>query len=125
MGYSLSNVGRGNLRVLTEALATKLTLSETVEVSFRNSDVLNTVDVKKKIILIAGVVKTPHIIELSGTGDSDVLKSAGVGGMYRAKFECGTESSRSPYYGPFLRIAGWRVSLDMLQDPKEVEKAMG
>ena len=59
-GYLLPNAGRPNLKVLTEALVTKLVVSgagEATGVEFLHSKKSHTVTVKKEIVLSAGVVR--------------------------------------------------------------------
>lgn len=58
-GYLLPNAKRPNLRVLTEALVSKLVVSEDGDVSgveFIHGEKTHTVQVKKEVVLSAGVV---------------------------------------------------------------------
>ena len=58
-GYLFPNAGRENLRVLTEALVTKLVVSDAGEVTgveFLHSGRSHTVNAKKEVVLSAGVV---------------------------------------------------------------------
>ena len=79
-GYLRPNLGRKNLKVLTEALATKVTLDgdSATGVEFTHGGQTKTIKASKEIILSGGVVNSPQILELSGIGDPDVLKEAGV-----------------------------------------------
>lgn len=79
-GYLLPNIGRGNLKVLTEAMATKITLDGDVAtgVEFRHSGRAHTVRAAKEVVLSAGVIQSPQLLELSGIGDPDVLQAAGI-----------------------------------------------
>lgn len=58
-GYLLPNAHRPNLKVLTEALVTKLCISKdsaATGVEFEHSGALHTVNVKKEVVLSAGAV---------------------------------------------------------------------
>lgn len=126
-GYLLPNVGRANLHVLTEALVTKLVVSSTGEVtgvSFKCLDVLHTVKVKKEVILSAGVIKTPQILELSGIGDPEILAGAGVDCIIPNSL-VGENLQDHPATALGYELVEGEYSLDKLQDPKEIEKAMG
>ncbi|MCJ1313890.1 hypothetical protein MMC25_007570 [Agyrium rufum] len=84
--YLLPNAGRANLFVLTEALVTKIVLDTSAGgneprasgVAFIAGGKEHTVSVKKEVVLSAGTVQTPQVLELSGIGDPDVLKQAGI-----------------------------------------------
>lgn len=79
-GYLRPNVGRPNLKVLTEAQATKIKLSGTgaTGVEFVHDGKAYSVNSSKEVILSAGVIQTPQLLELSGIGDPAVLQKAGV-----------------------------------------------
>ena len=79
-GYLLPNASRGNLKVLTEAMATKIVLEGDVAtgIEFARDGQRHTVQVSKEIILSAGVIQSPQLLELSGIGDPKVLQAAGV-----------------------------------------------
>ncbi|KAF2793421.1 GMC oxidoreductase [Melanomma pulvis-pyrius CBS 109.77] len=79
-GYLRPNLDRKNLRVLTEAYATKILLEKNraVGVEFLHNGGLHRVKAKKEVVLSAGVIQTPQILELSGIGDPEVLRQAGV-----------------------------------------------
>jgi choline dehydrogenase-like flavoprotein len=79
-GYLLPNISRGNLKVLTEARATKIVLDGNVAtgIEFAHDGKRHTVKVSKEIVLSAGVIQSPQLLELSGIGDPKVLKAAGV-----------------------------------------------
>lgn len=79
-GYLLPNINRGNLKVLTEAMATKIVLdgNAATGIEFAHDGKRHTVRVSKEIVLSAGVIQSPQLLELSGIGDPQVLKAAGV-----------------------------------------------
>lgn len=79
-GYLRPNMNRKNLRVLTEAQATKILLDggRAVGVEFERSGKRHLVKAAKEVVLSTGVIQTPQLLELSGIGDPEVLKKAGV-----------------------------------------------
>ena len=79
-GYLKPNLGRKNLKVLTEALVSKVVLrgNEVRGVEFSHGGKNYTVDIAKEVILSAGTIHTPTVLERSGIGDPEVLSKAGV-----------------------------------------------
>ena len=72
---------RPNLTVLIHALATR-TLTEgkrAIGVEFLVQGVKRTVMANREVILSAGALHTPKLLELSGVGNADILKSRGIG----------------------------------------------
>src|SRR5262249_19875470 len=98
---------RPNLRIETEALATRVLLDgkRAIGVAYLQSGEAREARCSGEVILCAGAVKSPHLLELSGIGNPDILQSAGlpvhhalrgVGGNYR------------DHYPPRMN---WRVTL--------------
>lgn len=80
-GYIKPNIGRPNLKILTEAHATKILLDDNnaaTGVEFMHDGKLHRVSSEREVILTAGVIQTPQILELSGIGDPSVLGQAGI-----------------------------------------------
>lgn len=83
-GYLTPNSARHNLKVLTEATVTKVLLDQNAEiptstgVTFLSNGKEFAASAKRDVILAAGVVKTPQLLELSGIGRHDVLQSVGL-----------------------------------------------
>lgn len=71
---------RSNLTIVTGALAEKVVLegkkAVAVEYSVKGSKV--TAKASKEVVLSAGPIGSPHLLQLSGIGDSDTLKAAGI-----------------------------------------------
>ena len=78
--YLLPNIGRKNLVVLTGALVSKVVIEDKVAtgLEFLVDGVKYTTKATKEVILSAGAIQSPHILELSGVGGRDVLQKAGV-----------------------------------------------
>jgi choline dehydrogenase len=72
--------GRPNLRVETEALATKLLFEGTrcVGVTFRQRGQTVEARAHKEVILCGGAVNSPHLLQVSGVGPAEHLQSIGV-----------------------------------------------
>ncbi|OBZ73019.1 Glucose oxidase [Grifola frondosa] len=83
-GYLLPALDRPNLHVLTEAYVSKIITSknggEVVAsgVEFEYAGATHRVDAGKEVILSAGAIKSPQILELSGIGDKAILEPLGV-----------------------------------------------
>ena len=79
-GYLRPNLGRANLKVLTSALVNKIVLegNTATGVEFVHDGQRRTINASKEVILSGGTISSPQILELSGIGDPDVLKAAGV-----------------------------------------------
>ena len=111
-GYLRPNLGRSNLKVLTEAHATKIILDgETAKgVEFVHKGKKYSVHAKKEVVLSAGVIQSPQLLELSGIGDPEVLQAAGVdvvvenkgvganfqGNLFQISFKIPFEGTNSP-----------------------------
>lgn len=82
--YLLPALDRPNLRVLTDACVYKI-LTEADDgvvvasgVEFEHGGRVHTVHCRKEVIVCAGTVKSPHILELSGIGDRKILEPLGI-----------------------------------------------
>ncbi|WP_420589398.1 choline dehydrogenase [Bacterioplanoides sp.] len=75
---------RNNLTVITHAQVQKVILEQSesgpkaVGVEYKRKNTLVQVGAEKEVILSAGSIGSPHILQLSGIGDADVLSQAGV-----------------------------------------------
>jgi len=71
---------RNNLTVVTHALVHKVLLEgkKAIGVRYERRGKVIDVNVNKEVILSAGSVGSPHILQLSGIGAKDVLENAGI-----------------------------------------------
>ncbi|KAJ4364088.1 hypothetical protein N0V83_009543 [Neocucurbitaria cava] len=77
---------RTNLKILVKTTATKIlfndsknpTMATGVEITDNTSGKTSTVLAKKEVVLAAGAIQTPKLLQLSGIGPKSVLKAAGV-----------------------------------------------
>ncbi|KDQ20127.1 hypothetical protein BOTBODRAFT_387359 [Botryobasidium botryosum FD-172 SS1] len=84
--YYAPNASRPNLRVLTGALVHKLIFSsdkssedvKATGIDFRYNGQTFEVQARKEVIVSAGALKSPQVLELSGVGDPKVLKPLGI-----------------------------------------------
>ena len=84
--YYAPNSERRNLTVLTGAHVNKIILEEGVEeeqvratgVSFSVGGKEYTVSAVDEVILSAGTIQSPQILELSGIGDPQILQEVGI-----------------------------------------------
>jgi choline dehydrogenase len=72
--------GRDNLRVETNAPASKLIFegNRCVGVSYRQHDAPSEVRATREVILCGGSINSPHLLQISGVGPAEHLKSIGV-----------------------------------------------
>jgi choline dehydrogenase-like flavoprotein len=72
--------GRGNLKVETGAQVARIVLEEGAArgVEFAQGGEMRTVRARREVILAAGSVGSPHVLELSGIGKGAVLQQAGI-----------------------------------------------
>lgn len=125
-GYLIPNASRPNLHVLVEALVNKVVVAEDGTargVEFIHADKIHTVNVKKEVIVSAGAVKSPQVLELSGIGNSAILEKAGVKCIV-PNHRVGENLQDHPATGFGYELAQGEKSLDMLQDPATVQAAM-
>ncbi|MDN3651611.1 choline dehydrogenase [Thalassotalea ponticola] len=71
---------RANLTIVTGALVTQVLLKDkkATGVAYRIGNKNSEAHCRKEVILSAGPIGSPHILQLSGIGDAEVLKNAGV-----------------------------------------------
>ncbi len=72
--------GRANLRVETDALATRLLFEgkRCVGVAFRQGGEDREIRAAREVILCGGAVNSPHLLQISGVGPGEHLQSIGV-----------------------------------------------
>ena len=78
--YLVPNLHRPNLKVLCEATASRIILNQGVAtgVTLFHGEREYPVRARKEVIVTCGVVGSPQLLELSGIGDPEILRSAGV-----------------------------------------------
>jgi choline dehydrogenase len=76
VGYLHNASRRENLRVEIEALATRVLLegAHAVGVEYRQDGTLRQARVRREVLLAAGAINSPQLLELSGVGNADRLR---------------------------------------------------
>ncbi|UGA55836.1 choline dehydrogenase [Vibrio sp. VB16] len=121
---------RNNLTVVTHALVHKILLENKTAVGVRYERKNQIIDIRcnKEVVLSAGSVGSPHILQLSGIGASDTLKNAGIEQVHELpgvgenlqdhlefyfQFKCLKPISLNGKLGPFSKLLiGTRWILD-------------
>ncbi|MBS0638580.1 MAG: choline dehydrogenase [Proteobacteria bacterium] len=99
---------RSNLNIETDALCSKVILEgkRAVGVVYtQNGGLPKTARCNREVILCAGAVKSPHILELSGIGNPEILQAAGLPVLHELK---GVGENYRDHYAPRMN---WRVKL--------------
>jgi choline dehydrogenase-like flavoprotein len=80
MGYFAANASRPNLHVLCDAPVSAIELegNKATGAKFTFGGKQHVVKTKREVIVACGAIQTPQILELSGIGDPEVLRKAGV-----------------------------------------------
>ncbi|KAE8220564.1 hypothetical protein CF319_g5929 [Tilletia indica] len=87
VAYYLPNSARPNLKVFLNSTVTKINFSTTKDlfgsykaksVSFQTNGETRSLPVNREVIVSAGVVNSPQILELSGIGNPTILNAAGI-----------------------------------------------
>lgn len=78
--YIRPNRNRPNLHILTEALATRVLFSgrEATGVVYEREGQEYRADAHREVILSAGALQSPQLLQLSGIGPGDLLQSLGI-----------------------------------------------
>lgn len=84
-GYLVPNAGRANLRVLTATIARRVILEKdqhgvliTTGVELQHGGASYSASANREVILSAGSLQSPQLLELSGIGDPKVLEKARI-----------------------------------------------
>ncbi len=71
---------RSNLRVIAHALVTRLSFAGTRAsgIEYSRGGTLHTAQARREVILSAGAVNTPQLLQLSGVGNATLLRGLGI-----------------------------------------------
>ncbi|HJU21319.1 MAG TPA: GMC family oxidoreductase N-terminal domain-containing protein [Casimicrobiaceae bacterium] len=72
--------GRPNLTIRTQALASRVVFDGTraIGVEYRHGDAVHRVHAAREVIVAAGAIQSPQLLELSGVGPADLLRRLGI-----------------------------------------------
>jgi choline dehydrogenase len=106
-GYLDPIRNRPNLKIETEALTTRVLLEgmRAVGVAYTQGGVSREARAVREVIVAAGAVKSPHILELSGIGNPELLSSLGIPVQHALP---GVGENYRDHYAPRMN---WRVKL--------------
>ncbi|KAF2638099.1 putative aryl-alcohol dehydrogenase [Massarina eburnea CBS 473.64] len=123
---------RPNLRVLTETLVNKVILepntdgivsAKGVQVTTKDGKIRD-VSVKDEVILAAGALKTPQVLELSGIGDKKLLESHGIKTLIDSP-GVGENMQEHGFVCFNWEVTDGMVSGDVMRDPAIIGQLMG
>jgi choline dehydrogenase-like flavoprotein len=79
-GYLGMAEGRSNLKIICEAMVNRINLQgdRATGVNFTHNGQTYDVQAKREVLVTGGAVQSPQILELSGIGNPDILRKAGV-----------------------------------------------
>ena len=99
--------GRQNLRVETEAYTTRILLEgkRAVGVEYSQNGQTHQVRCNGEVIVAAGAVKSPHVLEVSGIGQPELLQSLGIEVRHELR---GVGENYRDHFAPRMN---WRVKL--------------
>ena len=86
-GYLSPIKKRKNLKIITNAHVKKINFEgrKAESVSFYQGDKIFTIKARKEVILSAGSIGSPHILQVSGVGDANKLKKNGIKTIHELK----------------------------------------
>ncbi|MDC3152378.1 GMC family oxidoreductase N-terminal domain-containing protein [Pelagibacteraceae bacterium] len=86
-GYLNPIKNRKNLKIITKAHVQKINFEgkKAESVSFYQGNEVVTIKARREIILSAGSIGSPHILQVSGVGDSNKLKKNGIQTVHELK----------------------------------------
>jgi choline dehydrogenase len=86
-GYLNPAKKRSNLKIIVNAHVQKINFEgkKVVGVNYYTGDKLNTVKANREVILSAGSIGSPHILQVSGVGDNEKLKKLGIKVVHELK----------------------------------------
>lgn len=123
-GYLTPVAGRENLKVLTNACVRRIILERREEgtehasgVNFQYDGALYSTFARREVVLCAGAIQSPQLLELSGIGDPKVLEDARIHCMVPNP-HVGKNLQEHTMSAVVYELAPGVVSLDLiLQDP--------
>ncbi|OJJ69839.1 hypothetical protein ASPBRDRAFT_181256 [Aspergillus brasiliensis CBS 101740] len=120
------HAGRSNLRVLTDALVCKITLGtnehserQATGVELLYQGISYTVRPRKEVILSAGTVHSPRLLELSGIGDPNVLCRVGIPCIV-PNMDVGNNLQEQALCSVVYELASGYTSVDSLLRDKDI-----
>lgn len=128
--YTADVAARVNLQILTETRVTKI-LTEKRDGSVRatgvavytNDDKQEVIHVTTEVILSAGALQSPQILELSGIGGKDLLETHGIPVIINNP-SVGENLQDHCHAAVSFEVADGQISGDVMRDPKIIDALM-
>ena len=121
---------RTNLHVITEAFVEKIILERSAQgvsasgVQFTHQGQSQTVKAQREVILAAGAIQSPQLLELSGIGDASLLKSHGLE-VYIENRNVGENLQDHLFTGISLEVKEGVSTMDLMRrDPGVAQAAL-
>ncbi|OCK84459.1 GMC oxidoreductase [Lepidopterella palustris CBS 459.81] len=127
--YNAEVSSRPNLSLLSETLVEKVILSShngtttATGVQIRSKDGTSTSLIASEIILSAGSIQTPQILELSGIGSSEILSPLNIPVQVSLP-GVGNNFQDHPFSAISFEVADGQISGDIMRDKEIVQKAV-
>ncbi|KAJ4350509.1 uncharacterized protein N0V89_009130 [Didymosphaeria variabile] len=128
--YTSEVATRANLQVLTETfvekILTKIVDGLVVATGVRvqtNDGAHHEIFAKKEVILSAGTIQSPQILELSGIGQKELLEKHGIPVVLNSP-GVGENLQDHAISAPCFEIADDQISADVMRDPNIVQAAL-
>jgi choline dehydrogenase-like flavoprotein len=123
-GYYEPNAHRSNLTVLCDAYVNQVVLDgdKATGVNFSHSGSEYEVKTKREVLVCQGTIMSPPLLELSGIGNPDILKKAGV----QPKINLPSVGENfQEHTGSLIvfQLAPGKTTADSLQDPQVMASA--
>lgn len=120
---------RANLQLLTECLVERIILEKSSAagvlakgVSFRRKGTPQVKTAKREVILCAGAIQSPQLLELSGIGSPDLLQLHGIEVMVDNPY-VGENLQDHPMTGMSFEVIDGLPTIDMIRDPQVIQEA--
>ncbi|KAL1849100.1 hypothetical protein VTK73DRAFT_9969 [Phialemonium thermophilum] len=120
---------RPNLRILTEAYASRVILSDAdgsglraTGVEFEHAGQLYELHARREVLLCAGAIETPKLLELSGIGDPEILRSVGITPLV-SNPEVGEHMQDHIATAQVFQLSPGEISADLFMDPEMAASA--
>jgi choline dehydrogenase-like flavoprotein len=118
-GYYEPNAHRSNLTVLCGAYVNQVILDgdQAIGVKFSHSGSDHEVKTKREVLVCQGTIMSPQLLELSGIGNPDILKKAGVEPKIILP-SVGENFQEHPGSFVLAQLTPGNMTMDSLQDPQ-------
>ena len=115
----------GNLQIITNAMVTRLEIKDRIctGVTYLQNGSEKTISARKEVILSAGAIGSPHILQLSGVGPAQHLQDIGIGVAQELK---GVGANLMDHYGARVvyRVSGTSTVNELARFPRIIPQVL-